>query len=302
MIETSISKIKEQFPILNIENQEPKINNKIINFILPLSGRYETFRRFIKNYEEVCLENDERTALVLLLFRNKLDNSANKTMEYMIDLQIRYPESKLKVIPVDDEFARAMALEIGAAYCKDDEYNILFFIDVDMIFTRQTLERIRLNTVRDKQVYFPIVYSEFDPTVVYNNKTITESPSHYLINSDTGYWRQFGFGIVSLFKKELKKVGGFDTSIRGWGKEDVDLYDKFISFSSNITIFRSVDPNLVHVFHIVDCDPNLEPSQLKMCKGTRKDTYGSVNQLAQYIYSNKDIFRLAANKSKKPFS
>lgn len=298
VIETSISKIKEQFPILNLENNEPNINRKIINFILPLSGRYETFLRFIKNYEEVCLKTGEKTALVILLFRSQ-DNSSNRTMEYVSNLEMKYPEESIKVIPVNDDFARAMALEIGTAYCKDDEYNILFFIDVDMIFTRQTLERIRLNTVRDKQVYFPIVYSEFDPSVVYNNKNITESPTHYLINADTGYWRQFGFGIASLYKKDFKKVGGFDTSIRGWGKEDVDLYDKFIQFASNLTIFRSVDPNLVHVFHIVDCDPNLEPTQLKMCKGTRKDTYGSVHQLAQFIYSNKKNFELATSKKNK---
>lgn len=78
-------------------------------------------------------------------------------------------------------------------------------------------------------------------------------------------------------------MGGFDTSIRGWGKEDVDLYDKFVA--DNITVFRAADPNLVHVFHIVDCDPDLEPTQLKMCKGTRADTLGGVSQLAEVIYS-----------------
>lgn len=44
---------------------------------------------------------------------------------------------------------------------------------------------------------------------------------------DVGYWRNFGFGIVSMYKSDLELVGGFDISIQGWGKEDVDLYIKF---------------------------------------------------------------------------
>lgn len=46
------------------------------------------------------------------------------------------------------------------------------------------------------------------------------------INEDVGYWRAFGFGIVAMYKSDLKAVGGLDTSILGWGGEDVDLYEK----------------------------------------------------------------------------
>ena len=49
---------------------------------------------------------------------------------------------------------------------------------------------------------------------------------HTLITEDGGYFRTFGFGIFSAYKQELERVGGFNTSIEGWGGEDVDLYDK----------------------------------------------------------------------------
>lgn len=296
VFQESLNELKKGLsPPLNGDHAE----KKIINFILPLSGRYQTFLRFLKNYEEVCLIRDQYTALVVVLFRNNKEKTDGKIIESVEKLQLKYPQSSLKVIPVKDDFARAMALEIGSAHCKDDERNILFYIDVDMVFRQETLVRIRRNTIRDQQVYFPIIYSEFDPTIVYENKNMNYSPNHFSINCDTGYWRQFGFGIASVYKKDLKKVGGFDTSIRGWGKEDVDLYEKFISFSGNLTIFRSVDPDLVHIFHLVDCDPNLELSQLKMCKGTRKDTYGNVNQLASCIYENPQKFKVAVNRKRK---
>ena len=36
---------------------------------------------------------------------------------------------------------------------------------------------------------------------------------------------------------------------QGWGIEDVDLYEKLLK--SNITVFRSVEPNLIHKYHKV---------------------------------------------------
>lgn len=46
------------------------------------------------------------------------------------------------------------------------------------------------------------------------------------IDEEVGYWRAFGFGIVSMYKSELLMAGGLDTSILGWGQEDVDLFEK----------------------------------------------------------------------------
>lgn len=303
VIQKSLISIRNRFSgpsFINLGGLGLPPKKKIINFILPLSGRYKTFLRFVRNYEEICLKRDPWTSLFVILFKNDKENTENVTVEYVRNLQRSYPNSMLKVVQVNEDFARATAIEIGAKQCPDDEFNILFFIDVDMLFDESTLERIRLNTIQGKQTYFPIVFSEFDPTIVYNNEKIEESPNHYLINSNTGYWRQFGFGIASMYSKDLRMVGGYNTTIKGWGKEDVDVFDKFVMLSSNITIFRSVDHALVHVFHLVECSEKLEETQLQMCRGTRKGTYGSVDQLANYLYDNPTDFKQAVlNKAGK---
>lgn len=89
---------------------------------------------------------------------------------------------------------------------KDGQDDLLFFVDVDMVFSRASLERIRVNTIRGRQVYFPIVFSEFEPATVYRDQGLTVSPNHFLINQDSGYWRQYGFGIVSVYKSDLRRV------------------------------------------------------------------------------------------------
>lgn len=174
VIATSLERFRQQFPILPTEPPQLSVNNKIINFILPLAGRYDTFVRFIRNYEEVsgiffihckidsivffqvCLETEEAVAMVIVLFRGQRSEdirAANQTLDYISALRIRHLHSKLTVIPVDDDFARALALQIGTAYVPNDANNILFYVDVDMVFTRATLERIRRNTIRGKQVF-----------------------------------------------------------------------------------------------------------------------------------------------------
>ncbi|XP_014273128.1 chondroitin sulfate synthase 1 isoform X2 [Halyomorpha halys] len=274
------------FPIATDNSRELRRSDKMINFILPLSGRFEIFKRFMGIFEEECLRNEERVTLTVVLFPNDKEDSVSKTLSLIKMYQENYRYTKIEVLPQFENFARASALEIGASHIEEPN-DLLFFIDVDMVFRRGSLQRIRKNTIRKKSVYFPIVYSEFDPIAVFNQ---TISLNHFLIDETTGYWRQYGFGIGSVYKTDLIEVGSFDTTIKGWGKEDVDLFEKFITASKNISIFRSVDPDLVHVFHIVECDPKLDDVQLRMCQASRADTYGSVAQLTRYIKENHEIF------------
>jgi chondroitin sulfate synthase len=91
------------------------------------------------------------------------------------------------------------------------------------------------------QVYYPIVFSQYDPTLICSN-SLSCDIKWTNFSSDLGYWRSFGYGIVSVYKKDLISVGGLDTSIKGWGKEDVDLYIKFVE--SNLTYTKKILPLL----------------------------------------------------------
>ena len=122
---------------------------------------------------------------------------------------------------------------------------LLFFIDVDMVFNKQTLYRIRKHTIRHRQMYFPIVFSQYDPSFEDDNP---ESMGLNQIHSSTfdiddsrGYWRFYGFGITSLYRSDLKRVGGMNLTIHGWGKEDVDLFDRYYhsSLSSILADLKS---------------------------------------------------------------
>ncbi|XP_060823700.1 chondroitin sulfate synthase 1 [Bombus pascuorum] len=269
----------------NFEEEDP-VKSKIIHFILPLSGRYQVFRRFLQNYEEVCLTSGEKTALLVILYRRGTEDSFNRTTDLIDQLKYKYRSVSIDVIPVSGTFSRAKALNFGVSRLKDDD--LMFFVDVDIVFTESALYRIRANSLLGRQIYFPVVFSQYDPKVVYKDNRKEDT---FAINEISGYWRQFGFGIVSLYKQDYKSVGGFNLSIQGWGKEDVDFYEKVVK--SNIKIFRAADKDLVHIYHDVECSKDLSETQWSMCMGTKTDTIAGIETLAKMIYGNPEILRFA---------
>lgn len=82
-----------------------------------------------------------------------------------------------------------------------------------------------------------------------------------IINKETGYWRETGFGMACMHKKDFRLVSGFEgyeKKDEAWGGEDLYLYRKFIK-STNIEIFRSITPGLFHMYHPKEC--NRSPQQ-----------------------------------------
>ena len=153
--------IKDEFEIKH------SVKNKVINFIMPLTGRWQIFLRFMQNYEEICIKNNENVKLVVVLFEkeNKNGEQLNLIENLFLKLNKKYGyimSTQLRVVVRKEEFSRAIGCEIGAALFNEND--LLFFVDVDITFTRDFLFRARLNTIQSKQVYYPIVFSEYDPS------------------------------------------------------------------------------------------------------------------------------------------
>ncbi|KAK7481602.1 hypothetical protein BaRGS_00027118 [Batillaria attramentaria] len=271
-------------------------HKEVIHFIMPLAGRYKIFQRFMLNFEDVCLRRREPVRLIVVLYVNPEETDAySKSVDLLQRYQRHYGADRIEIVHAQGQFSRGRGLELGAQRCHSDA--LLFMVDVDILMTPSSLTRIRLNTLLGRQVYFPIVFSQYDPQPVceaqpqhcqcHANEGCTLIPTDF--SSSAGYWRQFGFGIATMYRSDMLSVGGFDQSIVGWGKEDVDLYTKFIE--SNLTVFRAVDPGMTHVFHAITCDPSLDAAQLTMCVNSKAQSYAAAPLLANQVYAMPDIMR-----------
>ncbi|KAM6195843.1 chondroitin sulfate synthase 1 [Sarcoramphus papa] len=270
------------FQLSRSKVERKELKDKKINILIPLSGRFDMFARFMGNFEKTCLIPNQNVKLVVLLFDSNSNPDKAKQIELMRDYHSKYPKADMQVLPVSGEFSRALALEVGSSQFQNE--SLLFFCDVDLVFTTEFLQRCRANTVLGQQIYFPIIFSQYDPKIVYSGKV--PSDNHFAFTQKTGFWRNYGFGITCIYKGDLLRAGGFDVSIQGWGLEDVDLFNKVIQ--AGLKTFRSQEIGVVHVHHPVFCDPNLDPKQYKMCLGSKASTYGSTQQLAEIWFEKND--------------
>ena len=252
-----------------------------VHFIVPLEGRLETFRRFMKNFELVCLKVLQRVKLVVAYSSSV--SSPHEHKDIMKEYQEKYPEAELIWLDVAGNFSRGIALSLAAD--KFDQVALLFLCDVDLIFNSEFIDRCRLNTALGKRVYFPIMFTQFDPELTYNNKT--KPDSHFIINKDAGIWRSFSYGPACIYHQDMDAVGGFDTTIRGWGLEDVDLFEKFVDHPE-IEAFRAADPGVIHVYHRINCDPNLPVIQYTQCQGSKASILASQKSLVRTLLSTQN--------------
>jgi chondroitin sulfate synthase len=280
-----ISTFEQIPPIFHSDNVTKK---ETINFILPLSGRHEIFKRFLKMYEEVCIKQGEETRLFVILYTEKVEDF-NRSSVLIENIQRKYSSSGVTVVTVNETFTRARALEHGLKLLAHDDLTL--FIDVDIVFDTKSLLRIRQNTVKDKSIYFPIVYSLYNPKLLNKSYPLDDYAffNSAIVDEDNGFWRQFGFGIVSLYKSDYVTLGGLNLLISGWGSEDVTFYDEAIK--SKLKIVRSVDPSLIHVYHSIDCDINLDVFQRNMCLGTQASMLGSLKQLQKLYKKYEYLFK-----------
>jgi hypothetical protein len=145
-----------------------------INFVLPLSGRHEIFKRFLKMYEEMCIKQGEETRLFVILYTRKVEDF-NRSSVLIENIQRKYSSSGVSVVTVNDTFSRARALEQGFKLLAHGDLTLI--IDVDIVFDTNSLLRIRQNTVKDKSIYFPIVYSLYNPKLLNKSYPSTTTPS-----------------------------------------------------------------------------------------------------------------------------
>ncbi|KAF7633085.1 Hexosyltransferase [Meloidogyne graminicola] len=255
-----------------------KIDEKqIINIIIALKGRSEVFKSFAKNLINLAKgRGDIRLILVHYSSDNINENILiNTTITQLLNNKI--PVHLLKM-PLGKVFNRGEALTAGISLLPSN--SLLLLADVDILIQEGALDRIRLNTILGKQIYFPIVFSEFSPTTwKLNNKD--------LYSQQRGYFRHFGFGIVSLYRIDFDVIGGFNQTIKGWGLEDVDFFEKVLN--SEILPFRAIDPDLIHIFHSIDCNKNNKNQKRHRkdaCEGTRAQGIASLDFLAEQFGPN----------------
>ncbi|XP_033828461.2 chondroitin sulfate N-acetylgalactosaminyltransferase 1-like [Periophthalmus magnuspinnatus] len=267
-------------PVLKVRSDRVDTSRILVNIVVPLSKRLDTFKQFMSNFRRVCIQQDGRVHLTVVYFgRDQIHQ-----IKAIIDQTTRETHFRsFTLILLNEEFSRGRGLEVGARAWRRSQNVLLFFCDVDIHFTADFLTSCRLNTEPGKKVYYPVLFSQYNPAMIYSNQT--QPPPLYqqlVIEKESGFWRDFGFGMTCQYRSDFLNIGGFDRRIKGWGLEDVHLYRKYLH--SKLMVIRAPSRGLFHLWHEKTCADELPQDKYKMCMQTKAMSEASHGQLGALLF------------------
>ncbi|MEQ2201715.1 Chondroitin sulfate N-acetylgalactosaminyltransferase 1, partial [Xenoophorus captivus] len=165
-------------PLMKVKSDSVNTASIIINIIVPLSGRVYAFRQFVNNFREVCIQQDGQVHLTVVYFgRDQIDQ-----VKAVLDQTTRETRFRgFTLIQMNEEFSRGRGLDVGARAWRQRQNVLLFFCDVDVHFTADFLTSCRLNAEAGKKVYYPVLFSQYNPSIIYSNHTLLPSIKQQLV-------------------------------------------------------------------------------------------------------------------------
>ncbi|XP_031238965.1 chondroitin sulfate N-acetylgalactosaminyltransferase 2 isoform X2 [Mastomys coucha] len=266
-------------PLMKVKNELIDITRSVINIIVPLAERTEAFSQFMQNFREVCIHQDKRIHLTVVYF-GKEGLSKVKSILESVSSESNFHNYTL--VSLNEEFNRGRGLNVGARAWDKGEV-LMFFCDVDIYFSAEFLNSCRLNAEPGKKVFYPVVFSLYNPAVVYANQDVPPPVQQQLVHKkDSGFWRDFGFGMTCQYQSDFLAVGGFDMEVKGWGGEDVHLYRKYLH--GDLIVIRTPVPGLFHLWHEKHCADELTPEQYRMCIQSKAMNEASHSHLGMMVF------------------
>ncbi|KAM9821222.1 chondroitin sulfate N-acetylgalactosaminyltransferase 1 [Neosynchiropus ocellatus] len=270
-------------PLMKVKNERVDTVNILINIIVPLSKRSDKFKQFMHNFREVCVRQDGRVHLTVVYFGKEQMGEVRGILENT-SREVNFKNYTL--LQLDEEFSRGRGLDVGARSWKGGNV-LMFFCDVDIYFNSDFLNTCRLNTQPGKKVFYPVLFSQYNPSLIYGgSEHVPAVEQQLVIKKDTGFWRDFGFGMTCQYRSDFINIGGFDIDIKGWGGEDVHLYRKYLH--SNLLVVRAPSRGLFHLWHEKHCADELPPDQYRMCMQSKAMNEASHGQLGM-LFFRRDI-------------
>ncbi|CAF2434655.1 unnamed protein product [Rotaria sp. Silwood2] len=283
---------KHRFDYREINNIQIDENIYQLNLIVVSSNKDEPLLRLINNYEREVLSDSfrrEHFTLTILYFSEK-NETTNRMIHLINELSVKYISIiRISIINQNQNqisYNRGLGRYLATELFTNNQ--LLFFLDVDLLFTGQALDNTRRLMIHPLSissctVYFPIVFSFFSNMSVVDNNLIVD------VNSKHGLFSIYGFGNVVVRKQDLDRIGGWETHNRDWGMEDVNLFDRFSHPSSKCYIYRTVEPGLRHYYHKKMCNGIMNKIRKKMCLDVDIMLYGSQNDMVNYLFNNKNL-------------
>ena len=238
-----------------------------VNFVVATPPVSRGFQRFILSFENSFLARNppELVSLLAVLYSDGKFKKYDKDLLSVVSLfdlyRKKYPEADLRLVTTRNAYSRRDTLEIASK--EYPTYELLFLADIHVDFSMQFVERCRMNAVENEQVYFPMIFSPYDPAEFHKSRLKFPYATKFKISDELGAWMTESFHLVCLFNYDLLKVLNGDQKEGEGG--NWNLLDKFLK-DDRLKIFRAVEPGLVHLWQDGCKEEELGSTERMLCQ------------------------------------
>ncbi|KAJ8680351.1 hypothetical protein QAD02_016138 [Eretmocerus hayati] len=293
-------------------------NSRINMIIIVDSQKREEAMKFLAHYADVCMDKKDKIQLtVILLYNPGYTSRGNGDVYQQIKqramfLTEKYKKDQLKVtwlsirLPISSsliEIEPFLKIAIADLYVKKfSSDNLILFADCRMELKSEYLNRVRMNTISQWQVFSPIPFVQYDPDLIHydpNTKNVEFDITHH-----HGKYDEHNFDSVSFYARDYLTVRKTIENQVPLVRNDKDIasmlklsqmfpfgsiFEMFVVFS-DLNPFRSVEPALKLQYREIKCVGTRNNVTLTSCLKQRYLHLGNRGQLTRLILDYKESY------------
>ncbi|XP_076242924.1 chondroitin polymerizing factor [Calliopsis andreniformis] len=289
--------------------------NTRVNVILNIdSTKKEAALQFLEQYAIECMEKKYKTFLMMVLLYDFNSPSKGKgdifydIKQYALMVAEKYKKNQSKITWLSIRLPSNVTtidlnpmLDVAIAdLCvkKFSPESLILFAETGIQLRLDYLNRIRMNTISQYQIFSPIPFVEFHPDIVHMNDVKGIETD---INRNHGRYDEYNYNNIAFYVRDYNAmrrtvetsipIVHSDRDILSLLKLSQDvpvtsLFEMFVSFS-NIHVLRAVEPGLKVKYKNIDCNGTYNNNIYKICIRSKNFHLGRRSQLARLVLDYK---------------
>ncbi|KAL8566044.1 hypothetical protein ACOMHN_062773 [Nucella lapillus] len=267
-----------------------------IHLVLPVGDEdREGVGTFLDAYAHTCLDAQENAELLIIFIYRQIPSPGQDDSFSVLKSMIAYYNKKYAELGSKIDW---VPFQTNGTYVSDFSLmellssrfppeSLVLLCSVGMELATDFFNRIRMNTIAEWQVFFPIGFWQYKPNLIYDKKPY---PTTIEMNNKVGHYDLQSFEHCSFYLSDYLQAR------RHMLQEDLldgDLFEMFIKYSK-LHVFRAVEPALKHRYKFFSCMTGMPLKQYKRCLDRRSHSLATRAQLAKLIFEHQE--KTAATK------
>ncbi|XP_031469695.1 chondroitin sulfate glucuronyltransferase [Phasianus colchicus] len=261
-----------------------------VQLVLPLTVQDLDFvSNFLDMYAMNTLDTHDNALLTLLFIYHPYDAQRVSQVDVFAgvkamvgELEKRYAEVKIPWISVKTEVPSQVKL-MDIVSKKHPVDTLFFLASVWTEINMEFLNRCRMNTISNWQVFFPVHFQEFNPALVYRSEQTASSSTDFLKD---GHFDRHSFAEACFYNSDYMTARtklAADILDRDEVLESMEVFDVFLHYSG-LHLFRAVEPGLVQKYALRSCNPRLSEELYHRCVLSNLEGLASRSHLAMALF------------------